>query len=376
MIPQQAMAQRLSTGPLKRLSSMGRVVSAVLVFVAVCLTWFGLVLLFAPFILIAVVSQIVRRRGDHGSDKALDNTVVEAPQSIHAVGKGEAKSLVFDRRGDISKLYGCNTRNVRYRWRIFKDRMELLLREFEHPRALDFGAGSLRDSYELARQGFEVISFDLNDRILQRYFDSYDWTTVSEKPALMTGPIDALSRCSPENSIQLVLAFDVIEHLEDPASYVQAFHKLLGEGGFLFTIVPNKRSLFEKYFKRSLAQQRKRGVQLEPGVPHIQFKSPAEWDAFFQSNGFRIVERDMAIGHFVNDWWNGLLAVPLRTFVYPVLEVVAFYSNREIDPGRIERILCSSWLMERVNLLDTFLKRSLSSRFGWNLIVAQKTLGS
>jgi hypothetical protein len=84
----------------------------------------------------------------------------------------------------------------------------------------------------------------------------------------------------------------------------------------------------------------------------------------------------MAIGHFVNDWWNGLLAVPLRTFVYPVLEVVAFYSNREIDPGRIERILCSSWLMERVNLLDTFLKRSLSSRFGWNLIVAQKTLGS
>ena len=172
--------------------------------------------------------------------------------------------------------------------------------------------------------------------------------------------------------MQVVLAFDVIEHLEDPASYVQTLSRLLCERGFLFTIVPNSEASSSATFKRSLTQQRKRGIQLEPGVPHIQFKSPEEWDQFFQANGFRIVDRDMAIGHFVNDWWSGLLSIPLRAFVYPVLEVASYRLRCNMDTGRIERALCPSWLMERVNDLDIRLKEVLKSRFGWNLIVAQK----
>src|SRR6185503_10695389 len=95
-------------------------------------------------------------------------------------------------------------------------------------------------------------------------------------------------------------------------------------------------------------------------------------DQFFQANGFRIVGRDMTIGHFVNDWWNGLLSIPLRTFVYPVVDVIAFRRGHAIDAGRLERAFCPPWLMERVDLLDQFCKRLLWSRFGWNLIVAQK----
>jgi len=188
----------------------------------------------------------------------------------------------------------------------------------------------------------------------------------------MAGSLNDLIANNEPGSLHLAIAFDVIEHLEDPASYVQAISKLLSKDGFLFTIVPNKRSFFERYFKRSLAQQIKRGATLEPGVPHIQFKSPEEWDQFFQANGFRIVARDMTIGHFVNDWWNGLLSIPLRTYVYPVLEVIAFRGKFELNPGRIESTLCAPWLMERVNILDQWLKDSLRNRFGWNLIVAQK----
>ena len=80
----------------------------------------------------------------------------------------------------------------------------------------------------------------------------------------------------------------------------------------------------------------------------------------------------MAIGHFVNDWWNGLLAVPLRAYVYPELEVIAYRGNFRWNIGRIEAKLSPPWLMERVNVLDQWLKRWSKCCFGWNLIVAQK----
>ena len=335
-----------------------------MVLVAVCLVWLALFIVFAPWLLLAEVIRLMRRQPLVSADAA---TVTGNHSGASEV------PLIFDRRNDVSKLYGCNTRSVRYRWKLFAEKLDQLQREVERPKALDFGAGSLRDSYELAKRGFEVVAFDLNDRVLRTYYDSYDWTAVRE-PKLMAGSLEYFTEQIQADSLQLVLAFDVIEHLEDPASYVQALSEVLSEDGFLFTIVPNKRSLFERYFKRSLATQRKRGVVLEPGVPHLQFKSPEEWDRFFQTNGFRIVDRDMTIGHFVNEWWNGLLAVPLRSFVFPVMDVLAYYGRVEMKTGRIEQTLCPRWLMERVNLLDEFFKQRLRHRFGWNLIVARKAI--
>jgi 2-polyprenyl-3-methyl-5-hydroxy-6-metoxy-1,4-benzoquinol methylase len=336
------------------LRSLFRVFLAAVVLAAVCIAWLILFLLFTPFLLVAAILN-PRPNPRHPRYPDLvtntDNTI----------------PLIFDRRNDVSKLYGCNTRNVRYRWSLFENRLDGLQREFKSPRALDFGAGSLRDTYELASRGFKVTAFDLNDEVLQRYYESYNWSKANA--TVKSGSVDDLSRSDP---VQLIIAFDVIEHLEDPASYVQTFNKILSDDGFLFTIVPNKRSLFERYFKRSLAQQIKRGAVMQPGVPHIQFKTPEEWDQFFEANGFRIVDRDMTIGHFVNDWWNGLLAVPLRSYVYPVLELIAYRGKLNWNVGRIEAALCPPWLMERVNVLDQWLKSWSKCCFGWNLIVAQK----
>lgn len=346
------------------LRSLGRVVVALIVLAGVCLAWLALLVVFAPWLLLAEILRLLRRQ-----------PLVSAGAET-VTGQREVAidvPLVFDRRHDVSKLYGCNTRNVRYRWTLFAEKLDVLQREFPRAKALDFGAGSLRDSYELAKRGFAVTAFDLNERVLQSYCDSYDWT-AADKPKLMTGSLEDLKHDIEPGSRQLVLAFDVIEHLEDPASYVRALSDILSAGGLLFTIVPNKRSLFERYFKRTVAAQLKRGVRLEPGMPHLQFKSPEEWDRFFQTNGFQIVDRDMTIGPFVNDWWNGLLAIPLRSFVYPVLDVIAYYGKFKIDAGKIETTLCPRWLMERVNLLDNFFKQRLSHRFGWNLIVGRKAV--
>lgn len=346
----------------KLLRSALRVVWAGVVLVAVCLAWLILFLVFAPFLLIAEVFKLIRPRST--TDEKIRVSVKPSEQQI-------AEPLIFDRRHDVSKLYGCNTRNVRYRWSIFENHLAQLQRDGVKPKALDFGAGSLRDSYELASRGFQVTSFDLSDHILRRYFDSYDWSTTP-KPTLMAGSLDDLINNNEPGSLQLALAFDVVEHLEDPASYMQAISRLLSKDGYLFTIVPNRRSLFETYFRRSVTRQLARGAVLEPGVPHIQFKTPEEWDRFFQANGFRIVARDMTIGHFVNDWWNGLISIPLKMWVYPVIEVLAYHAKRNVNVGRIDQTLCAPWLMERVDFFDQLLKNPLRRRFGWNLIVAQK----
>ena len=337
---------------------------ALVVLVGVCLLWLVLFVLFAPWILLGEIVRLVRRQ-PRVADEA--NTVVGSRG-----GAGDV-ALIFDRRNDVSKLYGCNTRNVRFRWTLFAEKLNKLLHKFERPKALDFGAGSLRDSYELAKRGFEVTAFDLNERVLRSYHDSYDWTAAKHKPKLMTGSLEDLKESIEPGSLQLVLAFDVIEHLEDPASYVQALSEDLSDDGLLFTIVPNKRSLFETYFRHTVGEQRKRGVALEPGVPHLQFKSPEEWDQFFQANGFEIVDRDMTIGHFVNDWWNGLLSIPLWAYVYPVVNVLAFRTGRKIDTGRLERTLCPAWLMERIHSVDLLFARWLKPRYGWNIIVAQRS---
>lgn len=365
MTPQQAISPRVSTSAIKLLRSSFRVVWAAVVFLAVCLMWLVLLLLFLPFLLLAEILRLIKRdrRTLEPRDKGRNRAV--APAS-HAV------QLIFDRRNDVSKLYGCNTRNVRYRWSLFKSRLDLLEREFELPTALDFGAGSLRDSYELALRGFKVISFDLNENVLNLYFESYDWSKTRSTPLLTTGSLSDLTKQHAPNSVQLVTAFDVIEHLQDPASYIQALSRILCARGFLFVIVPNRRSLFERYFKRSLARQRKRGFIWQPGVPHLQFRSPDEWDHFFEANGFHIVDHDMTIGPFVNDWWNGLLSIPLRRFVYPVVDVIAYHCKFNHNISRIEGLLCPPWLMERVNVFDQALKKWIGCCFGWNLIVAQK----
>lgn len=375
MTPSNSIAVKLVRRPARAASFVLRSLWATIVLFVVCLLWLALFVLFLPFLLL---NELFGRSG-RVKDIHDDAAKIPGMNAVTAVPLRSDEStndhqFVFDRRKDVSKLFGCNTRNVEYRWQLFARRLSEIKNEIKEPHALDFGAGSLRDTYELASQGFRVTSFDLNETVLLRYFESYDWVPVRVRPRLLTGSLQDLLEQNLPNSVDVVLAFDVVEHLEDPSSYVQALNTLLSERGYLFTIVPNKRSLFEKYFKHSLRKQKERGIVLEPGVPHLQFKSPTEWDVFFKANGFRIVDRDMAIGHLVNDWWNGLLSLPLRAFVYPVLEVVAFYGKREISPGRIEQAFCPVWLMERINVLDMFLKRWLAPRFGWNLIVAQKQI--
>jgi len=334
-----------------------RLVWALVVLVAVCVTWLVLFLVFLPFLLVAALV------GPKSNASEQPETVTPKQNTDSAV------PLIFDRRHDVSKLFGCNTRNVPYRWNLFASRLEQIRKNVSTPQALDFGAGSLRDSYELARLGFSVTSVDLDPQVMQQYYRSYDWTAVRCPPKVFTQPLEKLK--DEQSGFHLAIAFDVIEHLEDPSHYCRRIHSLLTDGGLFFSIVPNRRSLFERYFKRSIQKSRERGIRWTPGVPHLQFKTPTEWEDLFAQSGFRILEHDMTIGFFVNDW-TALVGLPLRVYVTPVLARLAAMLRVNFNQIAFEEAFSPPWLMKRIDVLDQLCKKQFAPRFGWNLIVATK----
>jgi 2-polyprenyl-3-methyl-5-hydroxy-6-metoxy-1,4-benzoquinol methylase len=360
-----SIAMKLVSRPARVASFVLAGVLAAVVLMAVTVLWLLLFLLFLPLWLATELLGWPRRPPQPAEEDHLS-----AGASVSGLSRGQTEAtLVFDRRRDVSKLFGCNTRNVRYRWEVFSERLEQV-RNRPYPRALDFGAGSLRDSYEMSRQGFEVVSMDLDPVIIKRYFDSYDWTGVTSTPEIFTGSISGLGDAVGPGYFDLAISFDVIEHLERPDEYLQGVRPLLKDDGYLFAIVPNRRSLFERYFKYSLKKYRQRGLSWTRGVPHLQFKSPEEWDKFLEANGFEIIEHDMTIGPLVNDLWHGMLGLPIRVWVAPVLHRWASLLRLRFNPGKFEESFSPAWLMATVNVWDEVLKPQTRNWFGWNLIVA------
>ena len=363
-----SIAAKVSSQPKRVLSFVLRTVWAAIVLAGVSVLWVILFILFLPFLGLASLLHWSARFQTQGAGK--DRNACQGPAVASVSDHMCDSELIFDRRNDISKLFGCNTRSVPYRWSLFERRLAELKARGSDLNALDFGAGSLRDSYELSNLGLNVVSVDLDDEILRRYFESYVWG--SSPPTLFTGPFEELALKTGPHSFQLAIAFDVVEHLEDPSQFCKHLHLLLEEQGALFTIVPNRHTIFERYFRHTIRKQKKNGLVWKRGVPHLQFKSPAEWVDFFESHGFKILEHDMAIGFFVNDCWHGLIGLPLRVFVCPVLAMFAYVLNVNIDVVAFEKAFTPSWLMKRVNVLDQVLKNRLKTRFAWNLIIAEK----
>jgi 2-polyprenyl-3-methyl-5-hydroxy-6-metoxy-1,4-benzoquinol methylase len=281
-----------------------------------------------------------------------------------------AGSIIFDRRRDVSKLEGCNTRNVQFRWNIFSRWIEKLLQRRPAPAALDLGAGSLRDTYELTARGLSVDALDLNADQLHASWNAYDWSAVTRKPRLITGSL--VEAGLTRDTYDLVLAFDVIEHLRDLDRNLVTLAEIMTDKGLLFVSVPNRRAAFERLFRIYHERRLSRGIVDTSGVPHVNFKSPSEWKATFRESGFSVLDHEMAIGFLVNDIWQATFAIPLRTFVDPVIQRCCARLGRPYRARVIENLLYPRWWMRLVNELDEALKPLTHPFWGWNLLVLSR----
>jgi 2-polyprenyl-3-methyl-5-hydroxy-6-metoxy-1,4-benzoquinol methylase len=267
----------------------------------------------------------------------------------------------FDRTDDVSKLEGCNTRNVAYRWNLFARELEKIP---PGSQTLDFGAGSLRDSFELAKRGYNVTSVDLDRDLLLSYQADYDWPTNGTTRKIATGQdlTDCLSQIE-NTQFSLIISFDVLEHLEDPTSVLGQLRALLAPEGRFFITVSNGRTLYELWFRLILITARILGKKLRPGEPHLQRYSPERWKEILNAAGFRVLSHEMQIGFLVNTA-NALVQIPLYTFGR-LLRAAGLNFPAE----KIQNIVCSKKAMAGLNKMDEKTRRYFNGLYGWNLFV-------
>jgi 2-polyprenyl-3-methyl-5-hydroxy-6-metoxy-1,4-benzoquinol methylase len=254
----------------------------------------------------------------------------------------------FDRSRDVPKLVGCNTRNVPYRWAIYERHLGSVPLDSN---VLDFGAGSLRETFDLAERGYRVTAVDLDLELMRSYASDYDWTSV-HAPTLADSIPDT-------GNFHLITAFDCIEHLEQPEVTISLFRSLLAPDGLMFCTVPNRRTLPEIATRVAL----KSGRTLPRGEAHLQFRSPLEWRTFFQSCGLEVLDHDMTIGFAVNTWYWAV-RLPANA-----LCKIARKARFDVSPERIVNVAAPPWAMRWLDALDRATKRFTRGFYGWNLFV-------
>src|SRR5258708_5569137 len=271
--------------------------------------------------------------------------------------------LRFDRSVDVSKLEGCNTRGVEYRWQIFLDEIAGIPRGNN---VLDFGAGSLRESFDLFSRGYNVTSIDIDSELLSFYKSRYAWPDNGSVHSLIaTGDLLGGLAQIGDKQFALVTCFDVLEHLEDPESMLRIIKRHMIGGGKIFITVPNGRTLFELAFRLDLLIARATGRYMRPGEPHLQRNSPRKWQRIITQAGLIVRKHDLQIGFFANTL-AALVQLPL-TLGGRMLRKLGI----TVDAAGLSERICSGRLMAMMDNLDHRTKSFLGGLYGWNLLVAE-----
>ena len=106
---------------------------------------------------------------------------------------------------------------------------------------LDLGSGEGGTSKVFSQNNF-VVSFDLSLDRLQRQKDSPGFAFEMTEAKLVNG--DAIQLPFLENSFDLIIIQDVIEHLNDTQFFYEEIKRILKQNGTIYLSTPNRLSLF------------------------------------------------------------------------------------------------------------------------------------
>jgi SAM-dependent methyltransferase len=99
-------------------------------------------------------------------------------------------------------------------------------------RLLDVGCGSGRFLFEAARRGYIVTGLDFNREAIEAARRRFGLTDLHQ------GSLEDFVRARPEDRFDVVTAFEVLEHLENPKQFFAQVCDLLRSGGYLGLSTP------------------------------------------------------------------------------------------------------------------------------------------
>jgi 2-polyprenyl-3-methyl-5-hydroxy-6-metoxy-1,4-benzoquinol methylase len=107
-------------------------------------------------------------------------------------------------------------------------------------KVLDFGCGTGLLSYLIANDGINVVANDVDFSSLSLIKKAVRFPANIQ---FMEG--DLLNQHLPENSFDLIIALDVLEHINNLDDYITLFEKLLNPGGAIIVSGPTESILYK-----------------------------------------------------------------------------------------------------------------------------------
>jgi len=150
------------------------------------------------------------------------------------------------------------------------ERYEFALQYAQGKRVLDIGCAAGYGSNLLASVGDEVYGIDIYEPTIRYASERYQRSNLTFQVA------DACQSPFPDGSFGLIVAFEVIEHLQQPGSLLQSINNMLDENGIAIISTPNQ-----------LVSAPEGGVS-DP--THYREYSPEEFRQALNKSGFSVIE--------------------------------------------------------------------------------------
>lgn len=112
-------------------------------------------------------------------------------------------------------------------------------------KVLDVGCGTGSLAVKLALNGYEVHGIDMSDECLEVTSKRLSMLPVRNKGKVKKG--SALNIDYPDKFFDVIIAAEVLEHLEQDDLAVKEFYRLLRPGGFCIITVPENQRLWDKW---------------------------------------------------------------------------------------------------------------------------------
>ena len=131
---------------------------------------------------------------------------------------------------------------VKRRFRLTHQRVSL-----ERKIILDCGCGNGAQTYEFLKSGGSIFAADIEFSNLKNFSD-----VLQHKQSTSALPVqcDGARLPLPSNSVDVVLCYEVLEHVPDESRQLREIHRVLKPQGELILSVPNKGWIFETHGKQ------------------------------------------------------------------------------------------------------------------------------
>lgn len=148
---------------------------------------------------------------------------------------------------------------------------------FEKGKIVDAGAGSGLFLQVARDNGWGVSGVEFNEKSVQEI--KAQGIEVFDQP-LESGIYE-------ENSVDVVTAWEVLEHINDPNKFIRDLHGVIKQDGYIFICVPNINALVTR-----LLHDKSRTFY---GYAHVNFFSIDTLTAILENNGFAVEKFDTII---------------------------------------------------------------------------------